>query len=293
VVNFWRRRRERQGLSDPVKVLVLTFNRTLRGYISKLAEDQVMGVGDEVDLEISTFASWAKRVVDPQAGILLSDSDRTNCLKALAGHLPLDSDFLCSETEYVLGRFLPERLEDYLECKREGRGKSPRLVQATRKRILNEIITPYAQWKQNNRKADWNDLAVYLSRNKIAAYDIVVIDEAQDFSANEVRAVANQLAQDHSIPYVLDAVQRIYPRFLTWREVGVEINRNSVYRLARNFRNTVQIAAFAGSLLDSLEIDDDGTIPDFTKCTRQGPKPIVLVGKYSVQINWGAHPLVL
>ena len=151
VVHFWRRRRERLGLSDPVKVLVLTFNRTLRGYISKLAEDQIRGVGDEVEIKVSTFANWATRVVNPQKGILLSDAQRSHCLKALAVHLPLDSDFLCSEVEYVLGRFLPESCEKaYLECTREGRGRSPRLTHATRSRILNEIITPYSQWKTNN-----------------------------------------------------------------------------------------------------------------------------------------------
>ena len=66
----------------------------------------------------------------------------------------------------------------------------------------------------------------------------------------------------------------------------MEINPKNVYRLERNFRNTVQIAAFARPLLETLEVDDDGTIPDYTKCTRQGPKPVVLIGQYSAQMSW-------
>ncbi|MCK3851183.1 hypothetical protein [Pseudomonas sp. W2Jun17] len=51
-------RHERKDIPEPVKVLVLTFNRTLAGYISTLAEYQVEK-GLNICLEIDTFSRWA------------------------------------------------------------------------------------------------------------------------------------------------------------------------------------------------------------------------------------------
>jgi len=38
-------------------------------------------------------------------------------------------------------------------------------------------------------------------------------------------------------------------------------------------------------MLDGIEVDDDGSIPDLTKCERTGPMPVVFVGKYSGQVK--------
>ena len=51
-------RKARADDSSPVRILVLTFNRTLSGYVSSLAEAQQGGRGN-VSIEISTFAKWA------------------------------------------------------------------------------------------------------------------------------------------------------------------------------------------------------------------------------------------
>ena len=46
-------------VKQPVKVLVLTFNRTLRGYIADLAKQEI-DTDDEskISVTISTFAKW-------------------------------------------------------------------------------------------------------------------------------------------------------------------------------------------------------------------------------------------
>ena len=51
-------RQARLGLTDPVRVLVLTFNRTLAGYVRTLAETQI-SQNVNVDLRIETFGRWA------------------------------------------------------------------------------------------------------------------------------------------------------------------------------------------------------------------------------------------
>lgn len=153
-----------------------------------------------------------------------------------------------------------------------------------RGQLLDEVINPYRLWLHETGKMDWNDLAVQLTLSKLErTYDVIIVDEAQDFSANQIRAIANQLAQVHSLTFVLDTAQRIYARGFTWREVGILIRPQNVYRLKNNYRNTVEIARFAAPLVEGLALDDDGTIPNFDACVRDGSKPIVVRGRYSSQ----------
>jgi superfamily I DNA/RNA helicase len=156
-----------------------------------------------------------------------------------------------------------------------------------RERLLTEVIEPYAAWKAENNVIDWNDLATQLAQGRIGlGYDIVVADESQDFSANQIRAIISQLAEEHSVTFILDAAQRIYPRGFTWREAGVTLRPESIFRLSVNHRNTIEIARFARPLLDGLPLDDDGTIPDFRQCERRGPVPVVLRGRFSGQVDF-------
>ena len=53
----------RTGITAPVQALVLTYNRTLRGYVEALAREQASrtrGVG----LSVSTYAEWAVRLAN-------------------------------------------------------------------------------------------------------------------------------------------------------------------------------------------------------------------------------------
>jgi thymidine kinase len=78
--------------------------------------------------------------------------------------------------------------------------------------------------KHGNGQRDWNDLAVFLAQNQVAApYDVVIVDEAQDFSANQVRAIVNHVSDDemeHSTTLIRDSVQRIFPRAFTFDFTG-------------------------------------------------------------------------
>src|SRR5207249_1153912 len=99
---------------------------------------------------------------------------------------------------------------DYLEARRTGRGARPRVDQTVRQSILDDVVDPYSEWKGARGVLDWNDIAVELSRNQHGdLYDIVIVDEAQDFSANQVRAIANHTAGDHSLTFIVDTAQRI------------------------------------------------------------------------------------
>jgi superfamily I DNA/RNA helicase len=280
----WLSRRSRLGLEAPVRILVLTYNKTLAGYIDSLAKEQIQG-SEHLNLFVGTFAKWAVRVSDSH-GI----ADGEDNIRTLVSGLSNDRDycdFLTEEAIYVMERFLPEAVDEYLTVRRDGRGSTPRIDKAMRQRLLDEVVKPYQASNRAVGSLDWNDLAVAAyhatSREK---WDIVVIDEAQDFTANQLRAVVAHLSETHSLTCVLDSMQRIYHRYFTWKEVGIDAV-NSTHRLAVNHRNTKQIAAFARPLVAGLTRDNElGSLPDFQNCTREGPLPTLVRGLYSKQMAY-------
>ncbi len=279
------KRRRRYGHSAPVRVLVLTFNRTLEGYIAELARASTPN-DDALELEISTFSSWARSLLgsvdilgrDQAAAILRPH------LQALVSSKQIE--FFIDEIQYVLGRFPPTNLSAYATVTREGRGQAPRVDRSLRQALLNNVLPAYEQEKAQRKVIDWNDLALRAAKAQpTLRYDVVIVDEAQDFSANQVRAVLAHLQDGHSTTFVLDAIQRIYPQFFTWAEVGITARPEIIHTLRENYRNTAVIAAFARPLVDGLPLEDDGTLPDFTACSRGGAPPIVVAGKYSAQLK--------
>lgn len=282
-VGFFVTRMARQRSNRPVRVLVLTFNRTLRGYIKELTQKQFTQ-GSAISLEVSTFAKWARELLKNPC--LISKKNADQKIRELAHNLALDEEFVIEEANYVLSKFLPENLDNYLTARRDGRGAMPRMERKARETLLSEVIRPYNSYKESNLLFDWNDLAVALALNQYATYDVVVVDETQDFSANEIRGILNQLATENTVTFVLDSAQRIYARNFLWNEVGVIVRPENSYRLKTNYRNTKQIAQFAAAILSDIAPDEDGSMPNFESATREGEIPVVIEGKFSAQLDY-------
>lgn len=286
LIGYFLNRRRQTGVKSPVRTLVLTYNRTLRGYISALIEKQA-AQDEEIVVEVETFAAWALEKLGKPA--LVSDAARVEKIKKLGSGL-LPPEFLVAEVDYLRGRYLPQERSKYLVSRREGRGASPRVDKALRERLLNDVVIPYEKWLKDTKMIDWSELEIAMAAsNPSLLYDIVVADEVQDFSANQIRAIFPWLAKEHAVTFVLDGAQRIYARGFTWAELGVSVTSANSFQLSVNYRNTREIAAFALPFVkDLVPGDADATLPDFTQCTRSGPKPVVLRGKFSGQM---AHAL--
>lgn len=292
----WLSRKQRLGLAAPVRVLVLTYNRTLEGYIQELARTQVAAnatlsrgvAAGEISLSVSTFGKWSLSLLDPGSG---PDADECKALlEGCATNFPMATRFVTDEVEYILGRFPRDGLEAYIGCIREGRGASPRMDAATRRRLLEDVVYPYLAEKDARGLRDWNDITAEALERTGGGWDVVIVDESQDFSANQVRTLMGQVTDPHSVTFVMDAAQRIYPRSFTWKEAGVTVVASR--KLKTNYRNTRQIAAFARSLLDGMTLGDDGSLPDFTNATADGPKPHLIQGKFSAQLQWAITNVV-
>lgn len=286
-VAFYLNRTKRLAVPKPVNVLVLTYNRTLRGYITELTQQQ-LHEEPLIHVEIATFNSWARRLLLPTQTIL-GIKETATTLSRLAGGMKMDPQFVVDEATYVAGRFLPQSIDEYLGARREGRGITPRMERPARQLLLDTVIGRYNEYKQANHLLDWNDLAVRLANEVSIEYDVIVVDETQDFSANEIRAVLNQRSKDSTTTFVLDSAQRIYSRNFNWPEVGVMLRPEKSSSLQTNYRNTKQIARFASALLEGLAMDDNGTMPNYNSATSEGEKPIVVTGIYRNQVQYAVQ----
>ena len=280
-----RNRRARQGSSEPVRVLVLTFNRTLRGYISQLATDQVRAT-DDLELNVDTFGRWALNLVGEQD--ILEDDGRTWIRRQLtSARVPIRNlEYFVDEVKYVQGRFPPDRRGEYLRAIRSGRGKVPSVTRDLRARLLTDTIDPYERMKSQSGKVDWNDIALKAAGISCQGYDVVIVDESEDLSANQFRAIMAHLGEDHVTTFIIDTVQRTYPQGFHWNELGINMRPRMVFTLSRNHRNTAEIARLASSLVRDLPPDDDGVFPDAGTCQESGARPEVIEGKYSMQIDY-------
>lgn len=280
-------KRERQNINKPIKILVLTYNRTLSGYIRTLTESQV-NINNNLELEIFTFAKWALSKLPP---LTLKPKLAEAKLNELVQNFgALTKEYILKEVSYLLGRFETENLESYITAERTGRGILPRVDRHLRRKILDEIVYPYNNWLIENDYKDWNSLASSMIKEIIPLnYDIVVVDESQDFSANQLRAIRYHLAEDHTITFVMDTAQRIYARGFTWLEAGYDVRPERITRLVTNYRNTVEIATFASGILQGINIENDGALPNLTTASGHGEMPLILRGKYSKQISWAIN----
>jgi superfamily I DNA/RNA helicase len=175
VTNVWRRQRLREESEDPVRVLVLTYNRTLRGYVEELVTEQVDT--ERFDLTLDTFGHWAFELLERPE--IVSDVRRGQRLAQLGFGLGLPEGFLADEVDYVLGRFPHDRLDDYADptvtdtYDRRGRGTAPRMERPLRRRLLDEVVGPYRDWLTREGLIDWNDVAARMAiREPLVRYDV-------------------------------------------------------------------------------------------------------------------------
>ncbi|MGC8102222.1 3'-5' exonuclease [Metapseudomonas otitidis] len=274
-------RRQREESDEPVRALVLTFNKTLRGYIGELVEENL--ISGNIEVTVDTFSHWAfDSLSKPQ---ICEHNVLESFANQFAYKMNLPADFIKGEVEYAIGRFLPENIEEYLTCRRDGRGAAPRVEKSLRQEILNQVITPYFEHKKNHQLRDWNDLAIELSKTKLFNYDIIIADESQDFSANVLRAIIKQLSSAGAASFVIDTAQRIYARGFTWSEVGLTIRPENSHRLTVNYRNPPRIARLAACLLERVALDDDGTAPSLFDSTEE-VSPFILKGLFKNQAKW-------
>ncbi|MEX0291095.1 MAG: 3'-5' exonuclease [Flavobacteriaceae bacterium] len=279
-------KRQRENNYNPIKVAVFTFNRTLKGYVEQLVSHNTP---EDVPIEVTvtTHGKWAKEILgSPQ---IASDKVRERIIaensRKLSKALPLE--FLNSEVEYILNRFGSLGLDEYLTCHRDGRGGAPRVDRSAREEIVELIIRPYLDSILESGSLDWSQISERVQEmDNSLEFDIVIVDEAQDFSAVQIKSIMRHVAHDYVVTFVLDTAQRIYARGFTWKEVGISVGPGNSFQLSRNYRNTKEIAEMAKGLIEGLPAEEDFSLPTSDVAQGSGMVPRLLNGKFSSQVQF-------
>lgn len=275
------------------RVQILSFNRTLQGYVKKIMEHpdfrrRLPGDGN-LSIDVDTFARWGRRICGHDDRTITNPTEFLDAMLANHENRPLadrfNDDFIANEMEYVLKRFPHDALDAYIHTTRTGRGQSPVITTPQRKILIDEYILLYMKWKAENKKIDWNDIAWQTYSETSPTYDIIVVDEGQDFSANQYRAVMKSLLSDSCFICVVDSAQTIYLNGFTWGECGIDAVRYQPQTLKHNFRNTRQIAQLAKALLAGMQLDGNGVMPALDHDMTTGPVPVLLEGQFPRQLS--------
>lgn len=293
--------KKRTGDTSPVICRIITYNNTLRSYVEALVNNEKNSLGNdaEIVIHVSTFDKWAYDTCSAENLFYLTGSKNKTSQEGQAvvmrsiikhGLASLDSEFALAEITYILGKYPPDQLNDYLITDRVGRGASPRVD----KKLMLEVAKDYIKWKTENKKNDGDDLSVMMQNHPTPqAHDVIIVDESQDMTANKMRAIKHFLKPIvGSLTLIYDSAQQIYRHGYTWKEVGINVaGGDRTVALTRNYRNSREIALYVNSILQNADLGQDGIAPDPTVCPATGVTPKVLGGRYPQQVDWAINHL--
>lgn len=192
-------------------------------------------------------------------------------------------EFVWDEIEFILGRFLHERVADYLSTDRSGRGRA--ITQTQR----NSILQLYHNYILNLNKIGTSDPAEFVrlayrlrssGQKPREKYSAIIVDEVQDISEIGLRLLHSLVGDiPDGLLLVGDNAQRIYTRGYSMRNIGIDVTGRSVI-LAKNYRNTRQILTAGFPLVsDAWETEAKSAGLDDAKpvfSVRNGPRPAIV-----------------
>lgn len=274
------------------KVLFLTFNRTLASVARSLIQELIGPLPKNLTVThldglVMSFVRSRKhnpKVVNREQQKRILQASIQEVRRKLGSYvLEFRWPFFRDEIARVIKGNGLQSLDEYLGIERYGRKTA---LRAKAREAVWEVYQAYQSLLQKQGQVDWQDITLMAYKDLLSApinepFDHVVIDEAQDLTAMQLR-VAQRLNKgglfnaNRSIFIAGDAAQTLYSRGYSWKQVGLQLAGRSV-TLRRNFRNTIQIAQAAAALLaynHTLTRSEEYVDPQFTK--RNGPWPFIL-----------------
>ena len=274
------------------RVIFLTFNKTLARVARTLIQELIGPLPDNLHVvNLDAFLVRFLRFRGHEFKIVSNSEQRRMIRDAISQVSGMKRSFILSFPWFffrdeiisvIKGNGL-NREEDYLTISRYGRKKA---LKREPRRVVWAVYQAYQNLLWQHNLLDWQDVTLKAYREMLMhplqnPYDHVVIDEAQDLSAMQLR-VAQRLnkggmpTSNRTLFLVGDVAQTIYSRGFSWKQAGLHLQGRS-YSLRRNFRNTRQIAEAAAVLSANnrvLKMSEEFVDPQFTQ--RQGPWPILL-----------------
>ncbi|RMG74547.1 MAG: hypothetical protein D6711_08610 [Chloroflexi bacterium] len=290
------------------KILVLSYN-------DKLAQDLTQRINDP-NVDVMTFHKLCVRII--------KDKGNWQSPKKLKGWLQhhmqeaieaagLTIDFVDEEITWRkdVGLF---NNDSYLTVERKGRGSA---LQLTQRKVINDIFSQYQAHQEKLRERqqvwyDWEDVP-WIAFDKLdekkknsyrRAYDVILLDEAQDFAPSWIKVIKRVIKKDGSLFICDDPTQSLFKKF-SWQEKGIPVRgRTRILRVP--YRSTREISSAAHSLIQSdpvfsqssdiikpiLETDEleSGKIPRFVILPDKDTEVLFIYNEVSRMLQQGIAP---
>jgi superfamily I DNA/RNA helicase len=266
------------------RVLLTTFSDTL-AHALQAKLNRLLGneprLAERID--VHSLSAVGLRLYKAHIGpvTIASSDDIRKAIKSAAcavdGH-KFALHFLFTEWEQVVDAWQLENWEAYRDVARLGR--KTRLPEAHRKTLWSifELVRVELRSRKIITQAQmFTSLAAAIAKSKNAAFDYVIVDEAQDISIAHLRFLA-ALGGRHpdALFFAGDLGQRIFQQPFSWKGLGVDIRGRS-RTLRVNYRTSHQIRAQADRLLGPAVTDVDGNVEERsdTISVFNGPPPTI------------------
>ncbi len=245
------------------RILVLTFNKRLTADLERRIGRDLAGV------MLTNFHKLCAHILkDGWQSPLVTADWLTKYAASELTALGMPVAFLASELEWRRENGLTTD-DAYLNANRDGRGYR---LDTKKRAIINGIFARYEQYKRGREKesTDWADVP-FLALDRLDthpqrhSYDVILIDEGQDFAPSWMRVVKALLKPDGQLFICDDPTQSIV-RDYTWRAKGVPVSGRTIH-LRVPFRSTRRISEAAHSLIEAdpiLSASGDRIEPNFT-----------------------------
>lgn len=266
-------------------VLVVTFNRALIQYMSEITNSSLH------NLKLETYHKFARGYLNslgkmPAWNGILSPEQKelyiSQALEAARKKWPDESTFKRPLSIFVdeitfMERFGIETLNDYLEVERIGRASAN--IKRENRKWFFKIYESYLALRPT--PYDWDDIALYAYRelqsdDRPRMYDHIIVDEGQDFSPMMIKSLIAAVGENGSFSFFGDVAQQIYGSRLSWRDSGIHITENKIWRFDKNYRNPATISAFAKDITYSVYWEKNSDMVDPTAFIAKGPKPVLI-----------------
>jgi hypothetical protein len=272
----------------PGKVLVTSYVRTLPAVLSSLMGRMAPEVSGRV--EFTGVHAFAQKILSARgvpytldgtkAGNAFDEAWAKVGKDGALGRIDPRKDYWKEEvTGVIKGRGLTT-FDEYVGLARVGR-KRP--LTAEGRHAVWELYTAYDSALRATGVCDFADLILLAEKSlratPLEGYSAVIADEAQDLSCAMIRML-HALVGDapDGLNLIGDGQQTIYPGGYTLSEANVSIAGRGVV-LTKNYRNTMEIADFAATIVagdEFMDIEGEASAADRTsEVVRHGSKPLV------------------
>ena len=257
-------KKRRRMFGEDTRILLLTYTKTLTKALEQLYEELY---GEQpYSLTVAGYKEWMKEQLRGN-GIDLAEATnerRKGIMRRVQRMVAREADnarisdaglcaFFLSEIDEVIRARMLCTFELYQSVERRGRGI--RLSRDRQRPVVWRIYEAYQAELDRCELFDYADLARLVLKHcdQLPQYDVVIIDEAQDFPPSDLnlatRLIANY-SELRSLTLLADPAQSIYYRGIPWKEGGINIQGRTRI-LAKNFRNTEQILEAARPIVEA------------------------------------------